>query len=59
MEQSFPPVKCGYADVRIFEVVKCGCWCRKDPHFTDAHAVCCIRTFACNYQSPISDQVIL
>jgi len=20
---------CGYADVRIFEWVKCGCWCRK------------------------------
>jgi len=30
--------------VRIFTVVKCGCWCGKDPHFTDTHAVRRIRT---------------
>jgi len=26
----------------------------KHPHFTDTHAICHVRTSACNYQSPIT-----
>ena len=30
----------GYnADSRVFERIKCGCWCRKHPHFTHTRAM--------------------
>ena len=34
-----PRVKCGCADLRMFKVVKCGCRCGYNPHFTHTHAI--------------------